>query len=135
MNDFKAGALLNHLTYWKKFTSDFEVLETVSGCPIYFEQQPDLSASYNSHKRFSSQEHKFIENELKTLLKKGAIKESSHELGEIISPIFLTPKSDGSFRLILNLKRLNKCMPYTNFKMDTIVSVLKLVTKIVICLK
>ena len=48
---------------------------------------------------------------------------------EFISPIFLTPKSDGSFRLILNLKKLNDFMPYVHFKMDTVTSVLKLITK------
>ena len=40
------------------FTSDYEVLLTNSGLPIYFERHPDLSASYNSHR----------ENELRTLL-------------------------------------------------------------------
>ena len=32
--------------------------------------------------------------EIKNLLHKGVIKESQHEEGEHISPIFLTPKSD-----------------------------------------
>ena len=40
------------------FTSDYEVLLTISGLPTYFQQHPDLSASYNSHR----------ENEIKTLL-------------------------------------------------------------------
>ena len=41
-----------------------------------------------------------------------------------ISPIFLAPKSDGSFRTILNLKKLNDYMPYIHFKIETIKSVL-----------
>ena len=66
--------------------------------------------------------------EIKNLLRKGVIKESQHEEGEYISPIFLTPKSDGSFRMILNLKKLNDHMPHIHFKMETIKSVLNLVT-------
>ena len=51
-----------------------------------------------------------------------------HEEGEIISPIFLKKKSDGSFRLIFNLKNLNKSIEKQNVKMETITSILKLVT-------
>ena len=43
-------------------------------------------------------------------------------------PYFFTPKSNGSFRLILNLKKLNEHMPYVHFKMDTIHSILSLIT-------
>ena len=45
-----------------------------------------------------------------------------------ISPIFLAPRSDGSFRMILNFKKLNDYMPYIHFKIETIKSVLYFVT-------
>ena len=70
----------------------------------------------------------FLSVEIKNLRRKGVIKESQHEEGEYISPIFLTPKSDGSFTMILNFKKLNDRMPYIHFKMETIKSVLNLVT-------
>ena len=41
--------------------------------------------------------------EIKNILHKGVIEECQHEEGEYISPIFLTPKPDGSFRMILKL--------------------------------
>ena len=44
-------------------------------------------------------------------------------------PIFLTPKSDGSFIMTLNLKKLNDHIPYIHFKMETIKSLLNLVTR------
>ena len=69
----------------------------------------------------------FLYVEIKNLLCKDVIKESQHEKHEYISPIFLTPKSDGSFRMILNLKKLNDYMPYIHFKMETIKFVLNLV--------
>ncbi len=51
-----------------------------------------------------------------------------HERGEVISPIFVCPKKDGSHRMILNLKRLNTYVEYHHFKMDTLWSVIKLIT-------
>ena len=76
---------------------------------------------------FSSKEL-FLTSEIKNLFQKGVIKESQHVEGKFISPIFLVPKSEDSFRMILNLKRLNKYMPYVHFKMETIKSILTLVT-------
>ena len=52
-------------------------------------------------------------------LQKGIIKESQHEEGEYIFSIFLVPKSEDSFRMILSLNRLNENMPYIDFKMET----------------
>ena len=51
-----------------------------------------------------------------------------HEEREIISLILLKKKPDDSFRLILNLKNLNKNIEKQHFKMETITSILKLVT-------
>ena len=70
----------------------------------------------------------FLSVEIKNFLPKGVIEECQHEEDKYISPIFLTPKSDGSFRMILNLKKVNDHMPYIHFKMETIKSVLNLVT-------
>ena len=67
-------------------------------------------------------------DKIKNLLQKGVIKESLPEEGEFISSIFLVPKSENSFRMILNVKRLNENMPYIHFKMETIKSILTLVT-------
>ena len=47
--------------------------------------------------RFSSKEELFLADEIKNLQQKGVIKESQHEEGEFISPIFLMSKSEDSF--------------------------------------
>ena len=78
---------------------------------------------------FGDTELKFIQTEISKLQDKGVIQKTQHEAGDYISPIFLTPKSDGSYRLILNLKRLNKEIPYIHFKMDTLISTLTLISK------
>ena len=46
-----------------------------------------------------------------------------------MSNIFCRPKKDGSVRIILNLKRLNKMVDYHHFKMDTLNHAIALMTK------
>ena len=59
-----------------------------------------------------------IESELQRLLDKGVIIHSDPEPYEFISPIFVRPKSDGSYRLILNLKGLNKHIVYHHLSLS-----------------
>ena len=60
---------------------------------------------------------------------KGVIKETCHEEKEFVSPIFISHKSNGGIRLILNLKQLNKNIKYHHFKMESINTILNLITK------
>ena len=124
-NSFKAGQLSCRLNEWRNVTSDSEVLQTVCGEKIEFTSLP---LQYRSCKgnRFSESENAVIAQEIRKLLDKGVIVESSHEKGEFISPIFLRPKPDGSHRLILNLKSLNKHVLYRHFKMDSIWTAIRL---------
>ena len=77
--------------------------------------------------KFSSLQQEAIDLEIDKLLTKGVIKECEHENGEFISPIFVTPKKDGGYRLILNLKDLNEDVEFSHFKMETFADILKLV--------
>ena len=74
---------------------------------------------------FSKKGHEFITAEIKTLLAKSVIVETKHAPREFISSIFVREKSDGSFHLILNFKRLNKVIEHKKFK--TITTMLHLV--------
>ena len=67
-----------------------------------------------------------VRAEIQNLVHKGVIKPSTHEEGEIISPIFVRPKKDGTYRLNLNLKQLNEYVEYHHFKMDTLKAAIKL---------
>ena len=53
---------------------------------------------------------------------------SYYEDGEIISTIVLGEKPDCSFRLLLNLKKLNEDIDRKHFKMDIITLILQLLT-------
>ena len=126
VSEFTAGQLKNYLSVWKKYTSDVEVLETIS--VIIFEKVHELIRKHVRETVFSQKEQICVRRALQNLRKKGVIKFCEHELGEYISPIFLKPLSDGSYRLILNFKEINSHLESVHFKMETINSVLKVNT-------
>ena len=113
---------------WCSLISHKEVLETVSGIPIdivgYLSNYPKACYQYP----FGKEEHDFVKVEIERLLLKGVIVFSHHEVGELVSPIFVRSKGDGQYRLILNLRQLNEGTQYKHFKMDTLASILRLVT-------
>ena len=57
------------------------------------------------------------------------MKPSCHVEVEFISPIFVTSKSDGGYRLILNIKSLNEYIDIKHFKMHGLKAILKLVER------
>ena len=71
-----------------------------------------------------------IDDEIEKLLQNKLIRRCDYGEGEISSPIFLKNKTDSSFRLIFNLKSLNKNTEKQYFKMETITSILTLVIPI-----
>ena len=61
---------------------------------------------------FWARQSKFIDKEIDSQIKKRVIAKSQYEKGEFVSPIIVRSKSDGGFKLILNLKKLNDCVDY-----------------------
>ena len=59
--------------------------------------------------------------------KRKAIVPSEPELGEFVSPIFAKKKPDGSYILVLSLKKFKEKVEYKKFKMETIGTILQLV--------
>ena len=110
-------------------TSDKVILDMVKGCHITFtHDQFPLQLRPPQSIKFTDWESSLMDQEIYTLLQKGVIEEANHSPGEFLSNVFLRPKKDGSFRMILNLKNLNSHVEYNKFKMDTLQSILKLVT-------
>jgi hypothetical protein len=69
-----------------------------------------------------------IDNEISKLLDKKVIVESVQQSEQFVSPIFLRAKKNGKFRLICNLRGLNQFIQYRHFKMDSLFSVLRMIT-------
>ena len=127
MNQFKAGNVKNKLPNWQKKTKNNELLEKIEGAKICLNRIP--IKIYRHNPPFTQAETKAIDAEISKLLKKGVIKSSSHEQGEFTSPIFMTIKNDGRYRLILNLKNLNGNIEHFHFKMHSLKEILKMVEK------
>nr|CAH7726458.1 unnamed protein product [Callosobruchus chinensis] len=101
------GRLRNFLPKWKEITQDKRILSWILGLKIPFVIKPTQSLQ-PSEIHWSDSEKITLRASVQELLAMGAISKVSHCKGEFISSIFLRPKPDGSRRLILNLKSLNK---------------------------
>lgn len=126
-----AGRLSSFAHVWHNFTSDAYILNAVLGYKIEFvDNVIPLQHMLPFSVRFAPQEEIAIDDTIQSLIAKGVIVATVHEPGEFINSIFVRPKKDsGLFRMILNLKPLNKYVAYHKFKMDTLRSVTKLVRK------
>ena len=80
--------------------------------------------------KFNDKESAIIGAEIAKLLDKGVVVESAPSEGDFISPVFLRLKKNGiDYRMILNLKELNKFVVYQHFKMDSLKCVTSLMTQ------
>nr|CAH7742677.1 unnamed protein product [Callosobruchus chinensis] len=92
-----AGSLLFFHSEWSKITDDKMLLSWIKGSP---NRLPHKKALLNYAKRIAQY---------------GNYKHDSHQY---VSNIFLRKKQDGSERVILNLKSLNKFIKTAHFKME-----------------
>jgi hypothetical protein len=59
-----------------------------------------------------------VEKEITEMLRKGAIRMCQNQPGQFLSAVFLVGKKDGGHRPVLNLRSLNKHIPYQHFKIE-----------------
>ena len=77
---------------------------------------------------FTTEEEIATDQLVSELLHKNAINVCEHENGEFISKIFLRRKSNGLWRLILDLSSFNQIISVCHFQMDTLIKTLTLIT-------
>ena len=106
-DNFVGGKISSHVSNWEDITSDNWVLNIVQfGYDIEFEEVPPECLT----KRqiiFNSTEEIVMSREIDKLLSAHVIRPITRDEVKYVSSIFLRPKRDGSYRLILNLKNLN----------------------------
>ncbi|XP_068690266.1 uncharacterized protein [Montipora foliosa] len=116
---------------WKDITDDPEVLDWVEHCHLEFiNGVPPVQETDYKVIQFNDAEAAIIESEIVQLLNKGVIVESPHSQGEFVSSIFVRLKKNGvDYRMILNLKELNKFIVYRHFTMDSFKTVTDLMSQ------
>ena len=125
----QAGRLRHCIDNWQKITSDKTILSDVYGVNLQFKNgQVPCQPRVPPQIRFNEKEQIIIDTEIKNFLERGIIEKAFHCEGEYISNIFIRPKKNGTYRVILNLKPLNEQIEYYHFKMDTFETALKMVT-------
>ena len=115
VDKFKAGTVAENLEFWKSITSDRIILQAVQGYKLEFEEEPKSLFNNKIQQNFNKSDSKVLNEEIQKLLALRVILPVNFEENQILSPIFLTNNKDGTKRLILNLKGLNKFMTYEHF--------------------
>ena len=76
---------------------------------------------------YNTKENDIISQEITKLPNEKVIVQTIAEKGNFFSSVFLRAKKDGSYRMILNLKKLNKYIDSKHFKMKSLQNVLHMV--------
>lgn len=104
------------------------ILSYIKGVKIPFYKKP-IQKIAPKEPNWSITEKRRMQKSIDQLLGMGAIKRARECKGQFISKIFLTPKKDGQFRFILNLKSLNKFVANKHFKLEDFKTVKNLIKK------
>ena len=94
------------------------------GVPLDFIREPDIFENYNNI--FSSKESAFLKTEFKRLEAAKCIKKVNYK-PRCVSRVSTVPKKDGSFRLITDLRDINKYLENKTFIYEGIDTALEIV--------
>ena len=113
-----AGRLAHFSKIWEKLTQDQEILSVVKGYVIPFLKVP-VQRNIPKQVTTSKTQELLINQEIMEMLDKGAIKKVKHHFpDQFLSNILLVKKKDGGNRPCINLKALDKFIPYKHFKIE-----------------
>ena len=108
-------------------TNDPFILDAIKPHHIEFEAEYPTPTVQPNKINFSAAETMTIDAKIAMLITKEVLQVTNRVPHGFISNIFICPKKDGAFRMILNLEPLNKFPDYHHFKMDTFCTALKLI--------
>ena len=116
----------HNLPFWESLTNDPFILDAIKHHHIEFEAEYPTQTVQPNKINFSAAEIMTTDAEIAKLIIKEVLHVTNRVPDGFISNIFIHPKKDGAFRIILNLKPLNKFVDY-HVKMDTFRTALKLI--------
>lgn len=124
---YPAGRLRLFKSVWEEISKDEKLLSWIEGYKIPFHTLPTQRVTPpNQH--WSPKESKNISTSVMKLLELGAVTPCNSKPDQFISSIFLVPKPNGSYRFILNLKKLNTFITTQHFKMEDFRTAKRLIT-------
>ena len=123
-----AGRLRHFLSNWLAITSDNYILDMVQHAHIKFNADCVLEQNIIKPYKMSLAERKVVDSEINKLVTKGVLVKIAENEAKYLSNVFIRPKKDGTHRLILNLNKLNQNVQYQKFKMETLESIITLMT-------
>lgn len=104
---------------WEKISHDPWILDTVLGCKVDLSSNPHQNREPHAPS-LEADKAEALNMELEKLQDKEAIEPTSQGPLTYVSPMFVVPKSDGSWRPVINLQHLNKHVRTEHFKMESI---------------
>jgi hypothetical protein len=123
-----AGRLKFYIKEWEAITNDETILQAVRGFRLPFTNVPFQTKEPHCI-RMSESDALAVDECIGQLLITQAIEIVTDEPGQFVSTIFVVPKSDGSSRLVINLKYLNDFVDSPHFKMEDIRTAISLLGK------
>ena len=123
-----AGRIQKFLENWKVLTSDKHILDVVKGWVVPLLSTP-IQSKIPHPVSMNYEEERAMDLEVASMLTKGAIREAIPKADQFLSNVFVTPKGEGLYRPIINLKKLNQSVPYLHFKMEGLKDVKNLLRK------
>lgn len=119
------GNIKNCINEWRNITDNETILQWVEfGVPLDFTTTPQGFVHDNNI--FSTREKTFLNTEIPKLLTSGCIKKVNNR-PTCVSRISCVPKSDGSYRLVTDLRELNNYLVDKKFVYEGIDDVLAIV--------
>lgn len=111
-----AGRLARFIPYWEKLQAPDIILNIIKGYKIPFGQKPPLRLPKTVNKKLVTVTSPQMNDAMNEMISTGVL-ESAQLSPSFISPMFLTPKSDGSMRPIFNLRNLNEFLVISKFRL------------------
>jgi len=127
-NNFCGGKTRFAFKEWCQLTSDTDILNWIKGIKLDFVNNV-VQDKGPPPIHFSDSEREKMNVQIVRMLDKGIIETTCASNVQFVSNVFCRPKKDGSVRIILNLKLLNRDIEYHHFKMETLAHVIQLLSK------
>ena len=126
VNKFHGGNISSQILNWKRTTKDKVLLDIIQhGLKLRIVDKPVTNAPFE-HPR-SIDETAIINGEIQKLLRKQVIEEVANDTNTgYYSNLFTNRKKDGTYRTILNLKKINEYCTTEHFKMESIKNVINM---------